>query len=169
MLASKLLQVPQSTISRRMRAFQADHRLTIRRSGGGLKVLSPLGYLDDLRRLAQRFRLLHSDLSWSAHPVWSEGFHADEDHLGLYFNLATLSQEDIASEKLDPRQWLEQRLLDAYLEASLCDVPTGSSSAIGILLPPDHNPKELGPLQLGAFVGLEGLEEALTARGWKAP
>ena len=169
-LASRLLQVPQSTISRRMRAFQAEHRLTIRRSGGGLKVLSPLGYLDDLRCLAQRFRLLHSELRWSAHPIWAEQLQTEDDHLGLYLNLQVLPPEDLEHDDIDPLRLLEQRLLDSYLDATLCQTPDRSSWPIGLQGGSQHGaslaPSARGPVQLGAFAAVQGMAEALTAMGW---
>lgn len=167
-LASRLLGVPQSTISRKMRSFQADHRLATRRSGGLIKVLSPNGYLEDLRHLAQRFRLLHSALRWSAHPIWAHGIQDDDHHLGVYLNLASLTQDEIGDDESVPGLWLEQRLLDAYLDASLCQTPTRSSTALGIQRPTAGNRNEKGPLNLGIFAGLHGLDDALQSRGWTA-
>jgi hypothetical protein len=165
-LASRLLQVPQSTISRRMRAFQADHRLTIRRNGGGLKVLSPMGYLEELRRLAQHFRLLQSNLRWAAHRIWAEGLQSEDDQIGHYLNLQSLPQEGPGALDIDATLWLEQRLLDAYLDAGLCHTPAQCSWQIGIQHGATSASSHKGPVQLGAFAGLHGLEEALSAQGW---
>lgn len=165
-LASRLLNVPQSTISRRVRAFLADHRLTIRRTGNGQKTLSPVGYLDDLRRLAQRYRVLHSELRWSAHPLWDETIRAEDDHLGQYLNLLTITPDELSGVSLDLNDWLENRLLDAHLDARLSQVPSASSTQLGILVPTPNDPKTRSSVHLGLFSSLAGIEDALTSLGW---
>jgi hypothetical protein len=173
-LSSRLLQLPQSTISRRMNAFQADHRITVRRSGQGLRVLAPSGYLEDFRKLAQRFRQLHGQLRWAAHPIWLERIPAGHDERGYYLNLQLLGQGQGDKGSLAWRHWLEEQILDAYLDAALC--PSGCAfkgracHQIGLAYGdlPQPSPNGQRTIQLGAFAGVGGLEQALVALGWNA-
>lgn len=57
--ASAVLGIPQSTLSRRFRAFCSAHRLRVGRRGAGLRLLSDQSYVADLRSLAQAFRCRH--------------------------------------------------------------------------------------------------------------
>lgn len=166
-LASRLLETPQSTISRRMRSFQADHRLVLRRLGGKLRLQSPPGYIEHYRAVAQLYRLLHGDLRWAAHPLWTDMVVTNANHLGQFINLQAISQNDLDCNDGALAHWFSQRLLDAYLDLSLCDPCEPSNWKLGIQPSVQSAKPYLNTgVQLGVFSGLPGLEDALTARGW---
>jgi hypothetical protein len=167
-MASQLLGVPQSTVSRRMRAFQSDHRLNVRRHNGVLRVLSPIGYLDELRILAQRFRCLNSELRWASHPLWIELVNPIQNDLCYHLNMQVLHQADGAPGAETLQGWLDQRLLDSYLDAELCPKSSNPCWQVGIRHGDSPLPRAHGSavICLGAFAELDGLEEAMRDQGW---
>lgn len=167
-MASQLLGVPQSTVSRRMRAFQSDHRLNVRRCNWVIRVLSPIGYLDGLRILAQRFRFLNSELRWAAHPLWIEGVNPIQGDLGYHLNMQVLHQADVAPGAETLQGWLDQCLLDAYLDAELCPKSSNPCWQAGIRHGDSPLPRANGSavISLGAFAELDGLQEAMRGQGW---
>lgn len=166
-LASRLLETPQSTISRRVRAFQADHRLVIRRHHKGLRLLSPPEYLEDYRKVAQLHRLLQGDLRWAAHPCWAEHIQCIGAHHGQFLNFQAISLNELGAIDDPVPLWFNQRLLDAYLDLIISDHDQLTSWSLGL----SHEGVNLDStlnrmIQLGPLAGVPGLDEALAARGW---
>lgn len=64
-LAAAVLRTPQSSVSRRFRAFCSSHRLNIHRSDGRYQLIGNDDYLQAMRHLAQLYRLRAASANWA--------------------------------------------------------------------------------------------------------
>ena len=79
-LASFVLRTPQSSVSRRFRAFCLHHRLDVRRIGGRYRLFGIYDYVHAMRQLAQSYRLRAASASWAVSEELNLG---DPHQLGL--------------------------------------------------------------------------------------
>lgn len=63
--ASLVLGIPQSSVSRRFRAFCASHRLDVRRSAGRFRLFRDDDYIQALRRVARSYRFRSASGNWA--------------------------------------------------------------------------------------------------------
>lgn len=104
-LASVVLMTPQSSVSRRFRAFCSSHRLDVRRRVGRYCLFGDDDYIQPMRRLARSHRLRIGSASWALSQDLNLG---DPLQLGLPGTLTVLP----------PSLW---GCVQAYCELGLLD------------------------------------------------
>lgn len=162
--AAEALSIPQSTVSRRMRAFQASHRLSLHRQGGALELHDSLDYVNELRHLAQHYRVLHNSLRWSIHPVWKPLLTPQSRRHGTLIDLADDKVNVFST--LDPgaiRALLPARILDFYVDVRSSTRPGASPWRLWLAQGSAHT-QHYTRCPLPAHC-IEGLEAALLEQG----
>lgn len=158
--ASSLLNLPQSSVSRRYRQFAQGLKLELSRHSGRYRVIRGQCVLQQMRQLAQRFRFLHQLNRWAVHPAL-----ADWINQGL---------RDLPSKPLQLGQehwdnWLNDGLIDQVLECKLLDSQTAPPKPTGLVLNLVTDPlrAKTEGLILGDWVSVAQLETAVRNQGFQ--
>lgn len=176
-LAAAVLELPQSSVSRRYRAFASDLCLGLSPQSRAYNLKSGHGLLSELRGLAQKFRVLNLFCRWAAHPALIDALSPASTALPGRW-IPQLSPNDWPS-------WLENRYLDQVLTCQVLDpnpsvqalleqrspfrTDSGRLRHLMLLSPP--TPELAGAIRLGSWAALDGLADGLSALGFevKAP
>lgn len=65
--ASECLSLPQSTVSRRFRSFCSEHHVAVRRHDSSYSIISGSDYVEQMRILFARYRVLSGEYIWAIH------------------------------------------------------------------------------------------------------
>ena len=114
-LASECLGLPQSSVSRRYRAFAQAHKLDLKQKQGIYQANIGNIYLDKFRSVAQCYRLINHQNRWAAHPAL-ESWLKEKDLPGVH--LANPSKALSITIK-DWQGFMEQKVIDLLL---LCEL-----------------------------------------------
>ena len=158
--AAALLNLPQSSISRRYRQFAQGLKLQLSRQAGSYQVVQGQCILQQMRQLAQRFRFLHHLNRWTVHPALAAWVHqATQELPGQWLPLPQQHWD----------RWLNQQLLDQVLDCRLGNhsAITNQPDAIHLALVADPAAAQAKTLVLGDWSTVDGLEAALKASGWR--
>ena len=172
-LAASVLELPQSSVSRRYRAFASDLCLGLSPQSRAYSLKSGHGFLRELRDLAQKFRILNLFCRWAAHPALIDWLSPASSALPGRW-IPQLSPSDWPT-------WLEERYVDQVLTCQLLDpslitpaqldnrspfkTDSGQLRQLMLLKPPSSD--VAGGVQLGSWAALDGLADRLSALGHK--
>lgn len=158
--AADLLNLPQSSVSRRYRQFSQSLRLELSDKYGSYKVMKGQCLLQEVRQVAQRFRYLHHMNRWAPHPALHAWIKQHSPALpGLLLPLPLNAWDD----------WLDQQLIDQVVDCKLqgfLDTPRPSSCLTLVLLATAESTQS-GALDLGDWITVDGLEQRVQAEGWR--